>query len=249
MLPGMLGAGRVKNQIGMRILGPFPRLTLMRPLFVKRPTAPESGFAHFFRRVPAGGVSSRSRGLPEFPSAGAPRGGGPTPVWRCAHPVRDDGRAAWRFVSAPEPYVWPRLPSSSRRLAACRGLARACRARGRGRPRHRRRPAPCVQAPARGAPPSRGLRAQGPRRALACPEAARAAARRLTAGASLGGPVRRRAPPRCARRSGGTSVVVAFPTASRPLGSAEGEASIIINRLQPTPYSVRSYVAPASSGG
>jgi hypothetical protein len=34
-----------------------------------------------------------------------------------------------------------------------------------------------------------------------------------------------------------------FPTASIPLGYAEGEASIIINRLQPTPYSLRSRCA------
>jgi hypothetical protein len=39
----------------------------------------------------------------------------------------------------------------------------------------------------------------------------------------------------------------AFPTASIPLGYAEGEASIIINRVQPTASSVRC--APASGSG
>jgi hypothetical protein len=42
---------------------------------------------------------------------------------------------------------------------------------------------------------------------------------------------------------------VAFPNASIPLGYAEGETSIIINRLQPTPSSVRSCLAPASGRG
>ena len=46
-----------------------------------------------------------------------------------------------------------------------------------------------------------------------------------------------------------SSVLVAFPNASIPLWYAEGEASIIINRLQATAYSVRSSLASASSSG
>jgi hypothetical protein len=37
-----------------------------------------------------------------------------------------------------------------------------------------------------------------------------------------------------------------FPDASIPLGYAEGEASIIIKRVQATAYSGRSYLAPAA---
>jgi hypothetical protein len=46
-----------------------------------------------------------------------------------------------------------------------------------------------------------------------------------------------------------SSLLVAFPNASIPLWYAEGEASIIINALQPTAYSIRSCVAPAFGSG
>jgi hypothetical protein len=59
-----------------------------------------AGCRIFFRRVNAGIVSSRSSVLTEFPYSGANRGGCTTHVLRFDHHVRDDGRAAWRFVSA-----------------------------------------------------------------------------------------------------------------------------------------------------
>ena len=63
-------------------------------------------------------------------------------------------------------------PVLRKSLAEPRGLARACRARGRGSPGHRRRLAPALQEAARGSQPWRGLRAPGPRRAVAFPDAA-----------------------------------------------------------------------------
>jgi len=44
-------------------------------------------------------------------------------------------------------------------------------------------------------------------------------------------------------------IVNLFSTTSIPPGYAEGEASYIINRLQPTASSVRSYLASASGSG
>src|SRR4030095_925153 len=47
------------------------RLTLMRPLLVKRQTSPESGSFRFFPQCEASAASSRCRVLTSFPCAGA----------------------------------------------------------------------------------------------------------------------------------------------------------------------------------
>jgi hypothetical protein len=148
--------------------------TLMRPLLVKRHTAPESGCFEFF---PPGACRRRRQSVwcPDVMSVGGgqPRGRHHTRIeGPSSLPCRVQSRMAGILGDLAGMPCPPTVLRKS--LAEQRGRARACGARGKGRTRHRRRLSPSIEEPARGAKQRRRLREQRPRRAWACQDAASA---------------------------------------------------------------------------
>ena len=158
-------------------------------------------FFIFSRRVNAGEVGSRSRVLACFPCTGATTRGGPTHLWRGPPHGRDEGSAAWRCCSAPEPCWRAPVPSDSSGRLSVSGAPVRGRLGGGAAPANRVRAHAVyvdaragVHARARARGAGADTRLGGPRRRhVGHPAGSRPAQ-------PLPRPVRRQAHPRCSRR-------------------------------------------------
>jgi hypothetical protein len=173
----------------------------MRPLLVKRHTAPESGFFRFFppckRRRRQQSVS-----CPDVISVF-----GCHPTWLHHTRMEVQSPCAWRLHSRLAGSLCEResmpCPHTVLRksLAASHDLASSCRARGRGSTRNRRRPSPSGGEPERLSNQGEGLREQRPMHAASVQRRRRVGTSSvLDAGSSLWCRVRRRAQPLCSLR-------------------------------------------------